>query len=61
VSCCVEFLYQLRETTFACSISNTKEEGPVKNLIAQALVERIVRAAKEGTKFKVVFYLFAVS
>ncbi|KIM73758.1 hypothetical protein PILCRDRAFT_99252 [Piloderma croceum F 1598] len=36
------------------SISNTKVEGPVKNLIAQALVERIVRAAKAGAKFKVI-------
>lgn len=37
-----------------CSISNTKVEGPVKNLIASALVERIVRAGKEGKKFLVV-------
>ncbi|KAI0628314.1 phospholipase D/nuclease [Trametes polyzona] len=35
-------------------ISNTIEEGPVKNLVARALVERIVRAAREGTKFRVV-------
>ncbi|KAL6298141.1 phospholipase D/nuclease [Sparassis latifolia] len=35
-------------------ISNTKDEGPVKNLIAKALVERILRAAHEGAKFKVV-------
>lgn len=34
------------------SISNTKEEGPVKNQIAAALVERIVRAARDGRKFK---------
>lgn len=36
-----------------CSISATKEGGVVKNLIAQALVERIVRAAKDGKRFKV--------
>jgi phospholipase D1/2 len=35
-------------------ISNTSEEGPVKNLIAQALVERIIQAARDGTKFKVI-------
>ncbi|KAI0042796.1 phospholipase D [Auriscalpium vulgare] len=35
-------------------ISNTKKDGPVKNQIAAALVERIVRAARDGRKFKVV-------
>ncbi|KAF7797283.1 hypothetical protein EIP86_008478 [Pleurotus ostreatoroseus] len=35
-------------------ISNTVTGGPVKNLIAQALVERIVDAAKDGRKFKVI-------
>ncbi|GLB42616.1 putative phospholipase d [Lyophyllum shimeji] len=35
-------------------ISATKEGDVVKNLIAQALVERIVRAAQQGTKFKVI-------
>ncbi|KAI0310875.1 phospholipase D/nuclease, partial [Amylostereum chailletii] len=35
-------------------ISNTQTEGVVKNTIAAALVERIVRAAQEGRKFKVV-------
>ncbi|QRV81288.1 phospholipase [Ceratobasidium sp. AG-Ba] len=35
-------------------ISNTGNYGPVKNLIAQALVERIVSAAKSGQKFKVI-------
>jgi len=35
-------------------ISNTKESGPVKNQIAAALVERIVSAARSGTKFKVI-------
>ncbi|PVG02432.1 phospholipase D/nuclease [Serendipita vermifera] len=35
-------------------ISNTGNHGPVKNRIAQALVERILRAAREGKKFKVV-------
>ena len=35
------------------SISATKDGGAIKNLIAKALVERIVRAAKEGQKFKV--------
>ncbi|KAA1473211.1 phospholipase D/nuclease [Dentipellis sp. KUC8613] len=35
-------------------ISSTKEEGPIKNQIAAALVERIVRAARAGAKFKVV-------
>ncbi|KAF8530716.1 phospholipase D [Gautieria morchelliformis] len=35
-------------------ISNTQESGPVKNLIAKALVERILRAARDGQRFKVV-------
>ncbi|KAL0948426.1 hypothetical protein HGRIS_011005 [Hohenbuehelia grisea] len=35
-------------------ISATKEGGVISNLIAQALVRRIVRAAQEGAKFKVV-------
>ncbi|QRV95777.1 phospholipase [Ceratobasidium sp. AG-Ba] len=35
-------------------ISNTGNYGPVKNLIAQALVERIVSAARSGQKFKVI-------
>jgi len=35
------------------SITATKEGGPIKNLIGKALVERIVRAAKEGKHFKV--------
>ena len=29
-------------------------KGPIKNTIAGALVERILRAAREGDKFKVV-------
>jgi phospholipase D1/2 len=35
-------------------ISNTKKTGPVKNQIAAALVERIIRAARAGEKFKVI-------
>jgi hypothetical protein len=36
------------------SISNTTEGlGPVKNMIAKAIVERIIMAARDGTKFKV--------
>ena len=35
------------------SISATKAGEQVKNQIAKALVERIVRAAQEGTNFKV--------
>ncbi|KAI0738349.1 phospholipase D/nuclease [Daedaleopsis nitida] len=35
-------------------ISNTQEDGVVKNQIAKALVERIVRAARDGKKFLVV-------
>ncbi|KAH9974594.1 hypothetical protein BGW80DRAFT_1436752 [Lactifluus volemus] len=38
-------------------ISNTKETGPVKNQIASALVERILRAAKSRKKFKVIVVL----
>ncbi|THH00577.1 hypothetical protein EW026_g1979 [Hermanssonia centrifuga] len=35
-------------------ISSTTNEGPVKNLIAQALVQRIIQAGQSGQKFKVV-------
>ncbi|KAI0064970.1 phospholipase D/nuclease [Artomyces pyxidatus] len=35
-------------------ISNTTKDGPVKNQIAAALVERILQAAQSGQKFKVV-------
>ncbi|KAL5513890.1 hypothetical protein ACEPAG_2651 [Sanghuangporus baumii] len=37
----------------AHSISNTVDKGPVKNLLAKALVDRILMAARSGTKFKV--------
>ncbi|KAG1859113.1 hypothetical protein C8R48DRAFT_774924 [Suillus tomentosus] len=35
-------------------ISHTREEGPVQNQIAKALVERIIKAAKDDRKFKVI-------
>ncbi|KAG1734909.1 uncharacterized protein EDB91DRAFT_1056622 [Suillus paluster] len=35
-------------------ISNTREEGPVKNQIAKAIVGRIIEAARDGLKFKVI-------
>ncbi|KAI0703476.1 phospholipase D/nuclease [Cytidiella melzeri] len=35
-------------------ISNTGDDGPVRNHIARALVQRIIQAAQDGTKFKVV-------
>lgn len=35
-------------------ISNTQDSGPVKNTIAKALVERILRAARENKHFHVV-------
>ena len=34
-------------------ISNTQDSGVVKNTVAAALVERIVRAAQAGEKFHV--------
>jgi hypothetical protein len=36
------------------SISSTKPGGQIKNQIAAALVQRIIKAAKDGEKFKVV-------
>ena len=36
------------------SISNTGDEGPVKNQVAKAIVERIIRAGAEGKKFRIV-------
>ncbi|KAH9840894.1 phospholipase D/nuclease [Rhodofomes roseus] len=38
-------------------ISNTQEDGPVKNTIAKALVDRIIQAARDGQKFKVVIVI----
>ncbi len=38
-------------------ISATKEGGAVVNVIAKALVNRIVQAAKSATKFKVVIVI----
>lgn len=38
----------------AYSISNTGKNGPVQNQIARALVDRIIRAARAGERFKVV-------
>ncbi|KAI1793724.1 phospholipase D/nuclease [Ganoderma leucocontextum] len=38
-------------------ISNTQDDGPVKNRIAKALVERIIRAGREGKKFRVVIVI----
>ncbi|KAI0750490.1 phospholipase D/nuclease [Fomes fomentarius] len=35
-------------------ISSTQDDGPIKNQVAKALVERIVRAGREGKKFRVV-------
>ena len=35
------------------SISNTGNYGPVKNRIAEALVNRILSAARDGRKFRV--------
>ncbi|EIN06494.1 phospholipase D/nuclease [Punctularia strigosozonata HHB-11173 SS5] len=35
-------------------ISSTQDTGPIKNQIAKALTERIIRAAQDGIKFKVV-------
>jgi len=37
------------------SISNTKSGGAIENQIAKALTERIIRAAKDGQRFKVHF------
>jgi phospholipase D1/2 len=39
--------------THIFSISCTKTGDVVTNLIAKALLERIIRAAREGQKFKV--------
>ena len=36
------------------SISSTQDDGIIQNQIAKALVERIVRAGREGKKFRVV-------
>ncbi|KAI0773032.1 phospholipase D/nuclease [Trametes elegans] len=38
-------------------ISNTGEAGPIKNKVAKALVERIVRAGRQGKKFRVVILI----
>ena len=38
---------------YCSSVSATKEGGQIKNQIAAALVQRIIRAAQRGEKFKV--------
>lgn len=54
-----QFLYDLfylsraKRVSLPPSISNTEKGGPVQNLIAGALVERILQAANAGEKFKV--------
>lgn len=45
--------FRLLRCHVASSISNTRNEGPVKNKIAMALLERILEAARAGKKFKV--------
>ena len=42
------------------SISTTAEKQPVKNQIGAALAERIVSAAREGRKFKIIVIIPAV-
>jgi phospholipase D1/2 len=44
----------------AYSISNTGKNGPVQNQIAKALVDRIIRAAQAGERFKVVVSTVAI-
>lgn len=41
--------------TISTSISNTQTDGQVRNLIARALVSRIIQAHTSKTKFKVEF------
>ncbi|WVF68604.1 hypothetical protein IAT40_003374 [Kwoniella sp. CBS 6097] len=43
-----------------CDISSCKEGQPVKNLIALALAQRIISAAQEGRKFKIIILIPAV-
>ncbi|WWC93003.1 uncharacterized protein L201_007967 [Kwoniella dendrophila CBS 6074] len=43
-----------------CNISSCKEGQPVKNLIALALAQRIISAAQEGRKFKIIVLIPAV-
>lgn len=53
IQCAEHFIYI--ENQFF--ISATKSGEQIKNMIAKALVERIVRAAKSGKKFKVIVVL----
>ncbi|KAI0668061.1 phospholipase D/nuclease [Trametes maxima] len=50
----IELIQQAEHFIYIGIISNTGEDGPIKNQIAKALVERIVRAGREGKKFRVV-------
>jgi hypothetical protein len=42
------------------SITTTKDGQPVQNLIGLALAERIISAAKDGRKFKIIVVIPAV-
>lgn len=44
----------------AYSISNAGKDGPVQNQIAKALVDRIIRAARAGERFKVVVRIVVI-
>jgi len=50
----------LSHVLIACSISNAGKTGPVQNQIAKALVDRILRAARAGERFKVVVRTVAI-
>ncbi|KAG2106164.1 uncharacterized protein F5147DRAFT_701272 [Suillus discolor] len=48
----IQLINEANHFIYIGNISNTREEGPVKNQIAKALVERIIKAAKDDRKFK---------
>jgi hypothetical protein len=53
-SCECEVIFRFTHTlNWMHSISNTTDSGPIKNQIAGALAQRIIRAGKESRKFKV--------
>ncbi|KAG2131140.1 hypothetical protein BD769DRAFT_1452087 [Suillus cothurnatus] len=50
----IQLINEANHFIYIGNISNTREEGPVKNQIAKAIVERIIKAARDDRKFKVI-------
>jgi hypothetical protein len=48
------------ENQFFCSSASPDDKGPLKNKVAMAITERVLSAARNGEKFKVVIVIPAI-